>query len=110
MRSERITKKPRSRLAVVYVRQSTQRQVVKHTESQRRQRQLSVRAQTLGWPPERIVTIDEDLGESGSRSGDRPGFERMVAETALGRVGLILALEPSRLSRGNSDLYHLLDV
>ena len=110
MSNERITEKHRSRLAMVYVRQSTQRQVLECTESQRRQRDLSVRASTLGWPKERIVTIDEDLGESGSRSGDRPGFERLVAETALGRVGLILALEPSRLSRGNSDWYHLLDV
>ncbi|MBD3163542.1 MAG: hypothetical protein GF328_15675, partial [Candidatus Latescibacteria bacterium] len=110
MRDDRITAKHRSRLAVVYVRQSTERQVLEHGESQRRQRGLSVRAKRLGWPPERIGTIDEDLGVSASRSGERSGFERLVAETALGRVGLILALEVSRLSRGNRDWYHLLDV
>jgi DNA invertase Pin-like site-specific DNA recombinase len=64
----------------------------------------------LGWPSDRICVVDEDLGKSGSRSGQRIGFEQMVAMVALGKIGIVLALEVSRLARGNRDWYHLLDV
>jgi excisionase family DNA binding protein len=95
---------------MVYVRQSSAHQVVHHRESQRRQRDFVCRATDLGWPRERIQTIDEDQGRSGSRSGRRSGFEEMVAMTALGKVGVVLALEVARLARGNRDWYQLLDV
>lgn len=110
MNREEITAEHRSRRALVYVRQSTEQQVLSHRESQRRQRRLSERALELGWPRELVASVDEDLGESASRSSTRRGFEGLVAEAALGKVGLILALEVSRLSRGNSDWYHLLDI
>lgn len=100
----------RGRLAYVYVRQSTAHQVLHHQESQRRQRRLVERALELGWPRERLVVVDEDLGETASRSGHRAGFDQMVAEAALGKIGIIFALEVARISRGNRNWYHLLDI
>jgi DNA invertase Pin-like site-specific DNA recombinase len=97
-------------MAIVYVRQSSMQQVLHHEESQRRQRGFVERAMELGWPADRIHVLDEDLGKSGSRSGDRGGFEQMVAMVALGKIGIVLALEVSRLARSNRDWYHLLDV
>lgn len=64
----------------------------------------------LGWSRGRIQYVDEDQGKSGSRTGNRFGFEGMVALAALGKVGLILAIEVSRLARGNRDWYYLLDI
>lgn len=110
MNPERIAAHHRSRVAYVYVRQSSLHQVRKHTESGRRQHDLGERAVALGWSKERVVVLDDDLGRSAARSQRRPGFERLVAEVALGRVGLVLALDVSRMSRGNRDWYHLLDV
>lgn len=110
MNPDNITASHRSRLAYVYIRQSTQHQVHYHLESQRRQRSLVERAVELGWTCDRVTAVDEDLGQSAARGQDRAGFQKMVAEAALGNVGLILALEVSRLSRGNRDWYHLLDI
>jgi DNA invertase Pin-like site-specific DNA recombinase len=100
----------RQRLAYVYIRQSTAHQVLHNRESQRRQRRLVERAMELGWSRGSLVVVDEDLGESGSRSGRRGGFDEMVAEAALGKIGIIFALEVSRISRGNRNWYHLLDI
>lgn len=110
MNREGITDKQRSRLAMVYIRQSSAQQVVHHGESQRCQRSFVRRAMELGWPAHRIRVIDEDLGKSGSRSGERIGFEQMVAMAALEKLGIILALEVSRLAQSNRDWYHLLDI
>ena len=110
MNSDQITDSQRSRLALVYIRQSTYQQVLDHEMSQLRQRGLVTRALELGWPEERILEVDEDMGHSASRSSRRVGFEEMVSQTALGKVGIILALEASRLCRGNRDWYHLLDI
>jgi len=98
-----------SRKAFVYIRQSSNHQVAHNLESQSRQRALVDRAVEFGWPRDRIVQVDEDLGLS-ARFQKRPGFENMVSEVALERVGIILALEVSRLSRSNQDWYHLLDI
>jgi DNA invertase Pin-like site-specific DNA recombinase len=78
------------RLAVVYVRQSTAQQVLVHGESTRLQYGLVSRAQAYGWASDRIVVIDNDLGKSGTTSGGRAGFERLVTEVSLSHVGLIL--------------------
>lgn len=110
MNRDQITANHRSRLAMVYVRQSSYHQVIHHRESQRRQRNLAERAKELGWSDELIRVIDDDQGKSASRSGSRFGFDDMVATAALGKVGIILALEVSRLARGNRDWYKLLDV
>lgn len=99
------------RWAYVYVRQSTMAQVTEHQESTRRQYELKQRARQLGWPDERIVIIDQDLGHSASESGQvRHGFERLLAEVVLGRVGAIFSLEISRLARQDSEGHHLVEV
>lgn len=99
-----------SRLACLYVRQSTLQQVFEHTESTARQYALRERASALGWAEERIVVIDQDLGHSGTSMADRLGFQWLVAEVGLGRVGLVLGLEVSRLARNSSDWHHLLEI
>ena len=108
--SGKITASHLSGAAVIYVRQSTLIQVERNTESTARQYDLVNRARQLGWPREAIRVIDGDLGISGSVTGQRDGFEGMVAEVALGQVGIILALEASRLARDNAAWYRLLDL
>ncbi len=108
--SAKITASHLSRAAVIYVRQSTLMQVERNTESTMRQYDLVNRAQHLGWTREAIRVVDSDLGVSGSVNGQRDGFEGMVAEVALGQVGIILALEVSRLARDNAAWYRLLDL
>jgi DNA invertase Pin-like site-specific DNA recombinase len=108
--SGKITGSHRSRAAVIYVRQSTLAQLERNTESTARQYDLVNRARQLGWPREAIRVVDADLGVSGSVLGQREGFESLVAEVALGQVGIILALEASRLARDNAAWYRLLDL
>jgi excisionase family DNA binding protein len=96
------------RAAYVYVRQSSPRQVIEHLESQRRQYDLVNWAGAGGWPSERIVVIDEDQGKSGSTAKTRPGFARLIAAVAQGEVGIVIALEVTRLSRNSPDWHHLL--
>ena len=98
------------RVAVVYVRQSTPQQVLDHRESTARQYALADRAVALGWPRDRVTTIDDDLGKSGQSIEGRPGFQRLLAEVALDRVGLILGLEMSRLARSCKDWHQLLEL
>lgn len=85
--------------AYLYVRQSTIRQVVENTESTKRQYALRQRAIALGWPAERIIVIDSDLGRSGEAMADREGFQKLVAEVGMGHAGIVLGLEVSRLAR-----------
>lgn len=99
-----------SRLAYIYIRQSTPKQVSHNRESQLYQRQLSERAKALGWSEERIRVIDTDLAQSGRDSSYRAGFQELVAEVSLGHVGIIFGYEVSRLARNNRDWYHLLDL
>jgi DNA invertase Pin-like site-specific DNA recombinase len=106
----KITASHLSRAAVIYVRQSTLAQVERNTESTARQYDLVNRAALLGWPREAIRVVDGDLGISGSVTGQRDGFEGLVAEVALGQVGIIVALEVSRLARDNAAWYRLLDL
>src|SRR5690348_162553 len=98
------------RAAVVYVRQSTTSQVEQHRESTARQYALAERASQLGWTKEQVILIDEDLGLSGASVAKRIGFVRLTTEVALGRVGIVLGLEVSRLARNNADWYRLLDL
>ena len=98
------------RLAVVYVRQSTPRQVTENRESTDRQYALVNRAIELGWSPERILVVDEDQGKSGATADDRLGFQRLLAEVSLDHVGLILGLEMSRLARSCKDWHQLLEL
>jgi DNA invertase Pin-like site-specific DNA recombinase len=97
-------------MAYVYVRQSTPLQVVEHRESTERQYHLRERAIDLGWPPNRVEIIDEDQGRSGSTATYRTGFQRLVSEVGLGKVGIVLMLEASRLARNNSDWHRLIEI
>lgn len=106
----KITESHRRRRAVVYVRQSTLAQVERNVESTARQYALRERAVELGWPSGSVVVVDEDLGRSGASSDGRLGFRELVAEVGLGHVGLILALETSRLARSSADWHQLLDL
>ena len=106
----KITPSHLSRHAIVYLRQSSAAQVEHNRESTERQYALAAKARELGWPDERVVVIDEDLGLSGSGSVARSGFARLTAEVALARVGLVLGLEVSRLARNNADWHRLIDL
>jgi DNA invertase Pin-like site-specific DNA recombinase len=106
----KITASHRERLCLVYVRQSTLAQTRANTESLERQYELAGRAVALGWDRERVQVVDADLGLSGADAAGREGFQQLVAEVALGRAGLVMGLEASRLARSNSDWYQLLDL
>jgi DNA invertase Pin-like site-specific DNA recombinase len=100
----------RDRLAVVYVRQSTPRQVLENVESTALQYQLARRAADLGWRHDRVLVIDDDLGQSAQAAAHRPGFHRLLAEVGLNHVGLVLGIEMSRLARSCKDWYQLLEL
>ena len=106
----KITASHLSRQAIVYLRQSSAAQVEHNRESTDRQYALASKARALGWPDERVVVIDEDLGLSGSGAVARSGFARLTAEVALAHVGLVLGLEVSRLARNNAEWYRLIDL
>ncbi len=106
----KVTAAHRRRLAAVYVRQSTLIQVERNKESTARQYGLAARAVALGWPRSAVRVIDEDLGISGASAAGRGGFGQLTEQVALGQVGIILALEVSRLARNNADWYRLLDL
>jgi excisionase family DNA binding protein len=106
----KITDAHRRRRAVVYVRQSTLAQVERNTESAARQYGLCDRAVELGWPRDSVVVVDEDTGRSGSSAAGRLGFKELVADVGLGHVGVVLALEVSRLARSSADWHQLLDL
>ena len=98
------------RAAYLYIRQSTLRQVLENTESRERQYALRRRAVVLGWPEENIVVIDEDQGQSGASVSGREGFQRLVAEVGLGKAGIVMGLEVSRLARNCADWHRLLEI
>ena len=108
--AERATTAHRAKLAYVYVRQSTAGQVRQHQESTELQYRLVERTAGLGWPRERIAVIDDDLGKSGASSTERHGFQRLIAEIGLGKAGLVLSLDASRLARNNRDWHQLLEL
>jgi DNA invertase Pin-like site-specific DNA recombinase len=107
---EKIKSQHLRRNAYLYVRQSTLRQVMENTESTERQYGLRQRAIQLGWSQEQIVVIDSDLGQSGSSAADREGFQYLVAEVGLGRAGIVMGLEVSRLARNSADWHRLLEM
>src|SRR5215204_2493237 len=107
---EKVRRTHLDRLAIVYIRQSTLQQVERHHESTRLQYGLVDRALHFGWARERVSIIDDDLGRSGVSAEGRPGFQRLVAEVGLGRVGLVLGVEMSRLARSCRDWHQLLEI
>lgn len=107
---QKVTSDHLRRDAYLYIRQSTIQQVFHNTESTRRQYDLRRRAVALGWSEEQIIVIDNDLGQSGASSTDREGFQRLVGDVGVGKAGIVLGLEVSRLARNSSDWHRLLEI
>src|SRR6185503_11742378 len=106
--SEKIRPEHLSRKAILYIRQSTSRQVIENQESRRLQYAMKEHLRSLGW--REIDVVDEDLGKSAGGAVDRSGFDRMVAEVCLKKVGAVAARELSRFARNSTDWQHLIDV
>jgi DNA invertase Pin-like site-specific DNA recombinase len=106
----KVTASQLKRSAFLYVRQSSPRQVLENTESTARQYALRKRAVALGWQEEQIIVIDNDLGQSGASAADREGFQKLVTEVSMGRAGIVLGLEVSRLARNSADWHRLLEI
>ncbi len=96
--------------AYLYIRQSSMRQVMENVESTKRQYDLRGRAIGLGWHNDQIVVIDSDQGESGASASWREGFQRLVSDVGMGRAGIVMGLEVSRLARNNADWHRLLEI
>jgi DNA invertase Pin-like site-specific DNA recombinase len=109
-RADKVTAEHLRRSAYLYVRQSTLRQVMENTTSTDRQYALRQRAVALGWAIDQVVVIDEDLGRSGASAEGRGGFQRLVADVGMGKAGLVIGLEVSRLARNNADWQRLLEI
>jgi DNA invertase Pin-like site-specific DNA recombinase len=107
--NQKVTASQLKRSAFLYIRQSTARQVLEHTESTARQYALRKRAVALGWKDDQVIVIDSDLGQSAA-SADREGFQKLVMEVSMGRAGIVLGLEVSRLARNSTDRHRLLEI
>jgi len=107
---QKVTAQHLKRSAYLYVRQSTLRQVFENTESTQRQYALRQRAVALGWAQENIVVIDSDQGQSGASMAGRDGFQKLVGDVGMGRAGIVMGLEVSRLARNSSDWHRLLEI
>lgn len=110
MMTSKISDRHLSRMACVYIRQSTVAQVRFNQESTERQYNLASKAQALGWSPQQIRILDRDLGQSGARTTKREDFKSLVSDVAMGNVGAIFSLEASRLARSNQDWHRLLEL
>jgi DNA invertase Pin-like site-specific DNA recombinase len=108
--ASKVTAAHLSRTALLYVRQSSLKQVLHNTESAIRQYDLRGKAISLGWAADQITVIDIDQGHSGASAADREGFQHLVAEVSLGRAGIVLGLECSRLARNSADWHQLLEL
>jgi DNA invertase Pin-like site-specific DNA recombinase len=108
--TSKVTRNHLQRAAYLYIRQSSLYQATYNQESTARQYRFRERAGALGWRADQIIVIDEDQGQSGESAADRSGFQRMVAEAGLGKVGIILSLEVSRLARNCADWHRLLEI
>src|SRR6056297_546409 len=108
--SNKVNAQHLAKLALVYVRQSSPKQVRENVESTRLQYDLANRAKLYGWPQDRIDIIDDDLGTSGKSLHGRSGFQRLLAEISLGHVGIVMGIEMSRLARNCRDWHQLLEL
>lgn len=108
--SELITPQHQALKAIIYIRQSTPNQAISNQESLKLQYALKQRAIELGWPSCRVQIIDNDLGQTGAEAEHRKGFKDLLAQVALGQIGIILSFDVTRLSRNCSDWYPLLDI
>ncbi|MBN1857890.1 recombinase family protein, partial [Candidatus Bipolaricaulota bacterium] len=108
--SSKVQSRHLDRGAYLYDRQSSMRQVLENTESTKRQYALRGRAIALGWREEQITVIDNDQAESGASATWREGFQQLVSDVGLGRAGIVMGLEVSRLARNNADWHRLLEI
>ena len=108
--NSKITEQHLSRPAYIYVRQSTNAQVLHHQESTERQYALRTMALDVGWSESAIRTLDRDLGMTGTEMTRREDFKTLVADVSMGQVGAVFALEVSRLARSNLDWHRLLEL
>ena len=108
--ASKVTAAHLSRTALLYIRQSSLKQVLRNTESAIRQYDLRGKAISLGWAADQITVIDIDQGHSGASAADREGFQHLVAEVSPGRAGIVLGLECSRLARNSADWHQLLEL
>ena len=99
-----------AREAYVYLRQSTPGQVLHNQESTERQYALKNRAMELGWAPSAIRILDGDLGVSGAQTTGRGDFKTLMSDVAMGKVGVVLALEASRLARSSLEWHRLIEI
>lgn len=106
----KVTTAHQAKLAYGYIRQSSLSQATRHSESTELQYRLVERAIALGWPRERVKLIDDDLGKSGASSDQRLGFQQLIAEIGLARVGMVLSWDASRLARNDSDWHQLIEL
>ena len=108
--SQKVQAEHLKRKAYLYVRQSTLKQVLENKESTLRQYDLKQRAVALGWPQDHIIVVDADQAHSAKSAADRNGFQNLVTEVSMGRAGLVMGLEVSRLARNNADWHRLLEI
>ena len=108
MKHEKIGPQHLERKAILYVRQSSAHQVLHNRESSALQYAMRERLSDLGWS--RIETVDEDLGRSAAGGVAREGFDRMIADVCLGKVGAVAAREVSRFARNSRDWQHLIEM
>ena len=106
--SDKISPHHLKRKAILYVRQSSSYQVIHNQESRRLQYAMRDRLSSFGWQD--IEIVDEDLGRSAAGTVTRSGFERMVADVCLGKVGAVAAREVSRFARNSRDWQQLIEV
>ena len=99
-----------NRQAVVYLRQSSPKQVLHHRESAVNQRALRERLLNLGWKKNQVTVVDEDQGISGKHASGREGFQKLAADVGLGKVGILVGYEVSRLARNCADWHRLLEL
>ena len=105
-----VTKEHYHRKAYIYIRQSSQRQVMQHQSSREVQHNLVYRARVLGWPDRNIEIIDEDLGISATGTKLRTGFDKLLANICLGNIGGLFFLYASRLARNGKEWHHTLEM
>jgi len=110
MTDQKVTADHLGRTAHLYIRQSSMKQVRENQESTKRQYALKKRALDLGWREDQIEVIDDDQGMTGTTAQEREGFQRLVVDVSMGKVGLVMGLEVSRLARDNADWSQLLKI
>jgi DNA invertase Pin-like site-specific DNA recombinase len=110
LNSELIQPHHRNRKAVIYIRQSSGHQVLTNVESRRMQHAMREHARGLGWDDSRIEIVEADTGTTATSTAGRDAYKDLLAQMALGQIGIVLSYDSARLARNCSDWYPLLDL